>query len=109
LRSAGAGSSSNSGGAAAAEPPSADDGAEEAPEPAGKKGKGKKKAVPLRDLLASGRTAPGNAWSQPHRTAALGQVPAVAQPKGAWGGKAGGGDKLARRLRATGLGEGGDE
>ena len=72
------------------------------------KGKGKKKPVKqsLQDLLQSGRPAPGNAWSQPQRTAQLGAVPAVAQPKGAWGAKAGGGDKLARQLRATGLGEG---
>ncbi|KAI8465214.1 MAG: hypothetical protein J3K34DRAFT_525573 [Monoraphidium minutum] len=71
-------------------------------------GKGKKKKPQkqsLQQLLQAGRTAPGNAWSQPQRAAALGEAPAVAQPKGAWGGKAGGGDKLARTLRATGLGE----
>jgi hypothetical protein len=74
----------------------------------GGKGKGKK-AKPvkqsLQQLLTSGRSAPTNAWSQPQRTAELGAAPAVATPHGAWGGKSGGGDKLARQLRATGLGE----
>ncbi|GBF91964.1 hypothetical protein Rsub_04688 [Raphidocelis subcapitata] len=87
-------------------------GDEDAPSPEaaaggkGKKGKAAKQKMSLRELLESGQSAPGNAWSQPQRTAKLGAAPAVAAPKGAWGGKAGGGDKLARQLRATGLGDG---
>jgi hypothetical protein len=71
-------------------------------------GKGKKKKPvkqSLQQLLAAGRSAPGNAWSPPQRTAQLGVVPAVAQPKGAWGAKSGGGEKLSKQLRATGLGD----
>jgi hypothetical protein len=99
--SGGAGTSGASSSAAAA------DGPAPAEAEADVKGKGRKKPVKqtLQQLLQSGRSAPGNAWSQPQRTTALGAAPAVAQPKGAWGGKSGGGDKLSRQLRATGLGE----